>query len=84
MIRQFKDAVTTHFEASKDVTPAISAREYSDFQEEGRRLKDQFIRLERELLGIFDSAFCDQSQRRRALSCFASRHRTPLVSVHSD
>ncbi|MET4177728.1 hypothetical protein ABIB99_008855 [Bradyrhizobium sp. LA6.1] len=54
MIRQFRDAVTTHFEASKDVTPAISAREYSDFQEEGRRLSNQFIRLKRELLGIFD------------------------------
>jgi hypothetical protein len=54
MIRQFKKAVTTHFEASKDVTPAISAREYSNLQEDGRRISNQFECLKRELPGIFD------------------------------
>jgi hypothetical protein len=54
MIRQFKDTVTTHFEASKGITPAISAREYNDFQEEGRRLSNQCLLLQRELPRLFD------------------------------
>jgi len=54
MIGQFRDAVTTHFEASKHITPGISVRGYSDFQEEGRRLSSQSILLQRELPNIFD------------------------------
>jgi hypothetical protein len=53
-IRQFKDAVTTHFERSKDVTPAISDDGYSNFQEEGRRIANQHVLIKRELLKIFD------------------------------